>query len=114
MAHKTGVLLSLLILMQCLLLSGNLIHYQVTVARLYAVIPVVNEYLSYQGEITQDIKDYTLNTTGGELTCINYCFAFRGSFLEYQINLTIEPLFGGWGMMQSYVTVIRQKVLVSY
>lgn len=100
--------------MQFLLLSGNLIHYQISVARLYAVIPIINDYIAYQGEIDEKIKDYAQETTGATLSCVDYCFAFSGSFLEYQIEVVIDPLFASFGIQQPHVCIIRQKVLVGY
>lgn len=114
MAHKSGVLLSLIILLQFLLLSGNIIHYQIQVARAYAILPIVNDYLAFHGEINQEIKEYALETSNAEITCVDRCFAFSGEFLHYRMEVTIDPIFSLFAFTTSQTLVLFQKVLIGY
>ncbi len=114
MANKISTLLSLLVLMQFLLFSGNLIHYQITVARLYAIVPVVNDYLSYHGEINEEIQSYVTNINHGQMTCIDSCIADSGQFLHYRIEVVLDPIFLLFGDNKARTIIVVQKVLVGY
>ena len=70
MASKLGFILSLLLVIELFVLAGDIFTAQIIYTNLDAVSITAGNIISSKGEITNELKTYVREQTGGEISAV--------------------------------------------
>ena len=112
MGYKVGFLLSMLLVVELFVLAGDILSAQIIYTNLDAVSITAGNIISTKGEITQELKTYVHNETGGEITAIGDETPLFGSVYTFQISREFKPMNGF--TKQSEIVVVRSVIIGYY
>jgi hypothetical protein len=112
MGYKIGFLLSLLLVVELFVLAGDIFTAQVIYTNLDAVSITAGNIISTKGEITEELKTYVRNETGGEISAIGDETPLFGSVYTFKISRSYKPMNGF--TKQSEIVVVRSVVIGYY
>ena len=92
MASKIGFILSLLLVIELFVLAGDIFSAQIIYTNLDAVSITAGNIISTKGEITDDLKNYVRNETGGEITAVGNEAPMFGSVYTFRISKEFNPM----------------------
>ena len=92
MGYKIGFVLSLLLVVELFVLAGDIFSAQIIYTNLDAVSITAGNIISTKGEITDDLKNYVRNETGGEITAIGNEAPMFGSVYTFKITKEFDPM----------------------
>lgn len=92
MASKVGFILSLLLVIELFILAGDIFSAQIIYTNLDAVSITAGNIISTKGEITDDLKNYVRNETGGEITAVGNEAPMFGSVYTFRISKEFNPM----------------------
>ena len=111
MASKVGFILSLLLIIELFVLAGDIFTAQIIYTNLDAVSVTAGEIISSKGEITQDLRNYVLTQTGGEIYAVGEETPLFGSIYTFKITKEFRPMNGFTGQREISVT---RSVIIGY
>ena len=112
MGYKVGFVLSLLLVVELFVLAGDILTAQIIYTNLDAVSITAGNIISTKGEITEELKTYVRNETGGEISAIGDETPLFGSVHTFQIAKSYKPMNGFTG--ESDIVVVRSVVIGYY
>ena len=112
MGYKVGFLLSLLLVVELFVLAGDILSAQIIYTNLDAVSITAGHIISTKGEITQELRNYVRNETGGEISAIGDETTLFGSVYTFQIAKPYKPMNGF--TKQTQIVVVRSVVIGYY
>ena len=112
MGYKVGFVLSLLLVVELFVLAADILTAQIIYTNLDAVSITAGNIISTKGEITQELKTYVRNETGGEISAIGDETPLFGSVYTFQISREFKPLNGF--TKQSEIVVVRSVIIGYY
>ena len=92
MASKVGFILSLLLVVELFVLAGDIFSAQIIYTNLDAVSITAGNIISTKGEITDDLKNYVRNETGGEISAVGNEAPMFGSVYTFKISKEFNPM----------------------
>lgn len=92
MASKVGFILSLLLVIELFVLAGDIFSAQIIYTNLDAVSITAGNIISTKGEITDDLKNYVRNETGGEISAVGNEAPMFGSVYTFKISKEFNPM----------------------
>ena len=112
MASKVGFILSLLLVIELFVLAGDIFSAQIIYTNLDAVSITAGNIISTKGEITDEIKNYVRNETGGEITAVGNDTPLFGSVFTFRITKEFNPMNRFTGKTE--ISVVRSVVIGYY
>ena len=112
MGYKVGFVLSLLLVVELFVLAGDILTAQMIYTNLDAVSITAGNIISTKGEITEELKTYVRNETGGEISAIGDETPLFGSVYTFKIAKPYKPMNGFTG--ESDIVVVRSVVIGYY
>ena len=112
MGYKVGFILSLLLVVELFVLAGDVLTAQIIYTNLDAVSITAGNIISTKGEITEELRTYVRNETGGEISAIGDETPLFGSVYTFQISRYYRPMNGF--TKQSEIVVVRSVVIGYY
>ena len=112
MGYKVGFLLSLLLVIQLFVLAGDIFSAQITYTNLDAVSITAGNIISSKGEISDDLKIYVKNLTGGEISAVGEQTPMFGSIFTFKIAKEFKPMNKITGTTE--ISVVRSVVIGYY
>lgn len=112
MGYKLGFILSLLLVIQLFILAGDIFSAQIIYTNLDAISVTVGNVISSKGEITESLKTYVRNETGGEISAIGDETPLFGSIFTFKITREFEPM--NKFTPKSEISVVRSVVIGYY
>ena len=112
MASKVGFILSLLLVIELFVLAGDIFSAQIIYTNLDAVSITAGNIISTKGEITDEIKNYVRNETGGEITAVGNDTPLFGSDFTFRITKEFNPMNRFTGKTE--ISVVRSVVIGYY
>ena len=109
MAYKVGFILSLLLVIQLFVLAGDIFSAQITYTNLDAVSITAGNIISSKGEISDELKSYVKNLTGGEISAVGDENPMFGSIFTFKIAKEFKPMNKISGTKE--ISVIRSVVI---
>jgi len=110
--YKVGFVLSLLLVVELFVLAGDILTAQMIYTNLDAVSITAGNIISTKGEITEELKTYVRNETGGEISAIGDETPLFGSVYTFKIAKPYKPMNGFTG--ESDIVVVRSVVIGYY
>lgn len=112
MGYKIGFILSLLLVVELFILAGDIFSVQIIYTNLDAVSLTAGNIISSKGGITDELRSYVLNTTGGEIEALDDSAPLFGSVYTFKISKKYSSLnsFGG----EKEISVVRSVVIGYY
>ena len=112
MGYKVGFILSLLLVVELFVLAGDLFSAQAIYTNLDAVSITAGNVISSKGEITDDLKQYVKDQTGGDITAVGDETPLYGSIYTFKISRKFSPMskFNN----ASEISVVRSVVIGYY
>ena len=111
MGYKVGFLLSLLLVVQLFVLAGDVFTAQIIYTNLDAVSITAGQIISKTGEITDELRTFVRNETGGEISVVGDATPLFGSTFTFQIFREFQPMNPITG--KTNVNVVR-SVIIGY
>ena len=111
MAYKVGFILSLLLVVELFVLAGDVFTAQVIYTNLDAVSVTAGNVISSKGEITNELRTYVRNQTGGEITAIGDETPLFGSVYTFQISKEFNPMNR---FTSKTVIAVTRSVVIGY
>ena len=112
MGYKVGFILSLLLVVELFVLAGDVFTAQIIYTNLDAVSITAGNIISTKGEITEELKTYVRNETGGEISAIGDETPLFGSVYTFRISREYKPMNGF--TKQSEIAVVRSVIIGYY
>lgn len=112
MAYKMGFILSLIFVVELFILAGDIFSSQVIYTNLDAVSITAGNIISSKGGITDDIRRYVSETTGGEIEAVGDETPLFGSIYTFKISKLYKPM--NFFSNESEITVTRSVVIGYY
>ena len=112
MGYKIGFLLSLLLVVELFVLAGDLLSAQIIYTNLDAVSITAGRIISSKGEITEELKTYVKNETGGEISSVGDQTPLFGSVYTFQISKEFKPM--NKITKDSEIRVVRSVIIGYY
>ena len=112
MAYKVGFILSLLLVVELFILAGDVFSAQVIYTNLDAVSITAGDIISSKGEITEELKTYVRNQTGGEITSVGNDAPLFGSVYTFKISKEFSPM--NRFTSKTEIAVVRSVVIGYY
>lgn len=112
MGYKLGFLLSLVMVVELLILAGDIFSTQVIYTNLDAVSITAGNIISSKGGITNEVITYVRDNTGGEITAVGDEAPLFGSIYTFKISKKYESMnfFKG----ESEISVVRSVIIGYY
>ena len=112
MGYKLGFLLSLVMVVELLILAGDVFSTQVIYTNLDAVSITAGNLISSKGGITNEVITYVRDNTGGEITAVGDEAPLFGSIYTFKISKKYESMnfFKG----ESEISVVRSVIIGYY
>ena len=92
MGYKVGFLLSLLLVVQLFVLAGDIFSAQIIYTNLDAISITAGNIISSKGEISDSLKKYVKDQTGGEITAVGDETPLFGSIYTFKISRKFSPM----------------------
>ena len=112
MGYKLGFILSLLLVVELFILAGDLFSAQVIYTNLDAASITAGSIISSKGGITDEVRTYVINNTGGEITAVGDETPLIGSIYTFKISKIYKPMNFFTG--ESEISVVRSVVIGYY
>ena len=112
MGYKVGFLLSLLLVVELFVLAGDIFTAQTIYTNLDAASVVAGNVISSSGGITENLRNYIREETGGEISPLGDETPQFGSIYTYQITKEFEPM--NRFTKKSNITVVRSVIIGYY
>ena len=112
MGYKVGFILSLLLVVELFVLAGDILSGQIIYTNLDAVSITAGNIISTKGEITEEVRTFVRNETGGEICAIGDETPLFGSVYTFQISKPFKPMNGF--TKQSEIVVVRSVIIGYY
>lgn len=112
MGYKVGFLLSLLLVIQLFVLAGDIFTAQIIYTNLDAVSITAGNVISSKAEITNELKAYVKEQTGGEIIAVGDETPLFGSVFTYKITREFRPL--NRFIATNEISVVRSVVIGYY
>ena len=112
MASKIGFILSLLLVVELFILAGDVFTAQIIYTNLDAVSITAGNVISSKGEITNDLKNYVREQTGGEISAVGDEAPLFGSIYTFKITREFYPM--NKFTSQTQISVVRSVVIGYY
>ena len=112
MAYKVGFILSLLLVVELFILAGDVFSAQVIYTNLDAVSITAGDIISSKAEITDELRNYVRNQTGGEITPLGDETPLFGSVYTFKISKEFSPMNKFTGKTE--LAVVRSVVIGYY
>ena len=112
MGYKIGFVLSLLLVVELFVLAGDLFSAQAIYTNLDAISVTAGNIISSKGGITNDLKQYVKDQTGGDITAVGNETPLYGSIYTFKISKEFNPMsrFNS----ASEISVVRSVVIGYY
>ena len=111
MAYKVGFILSLLLIVELFVLAGDVFSAQIIYTNLDAVSITAGNIISSKGQITDELKQYVKEQTGGEITAVGDEAPLFGSVYTYKISKEFSPMNRFTSTTEIYVV---RSVVIGY
>ena len=112
MGYKVGFLLSLLLVIQLFVLAGDIFTAQITYTNLDAVSITAGNVISSKGLITDELKSYVKEQTGGEIEAVGDETPMFGSIFTFKVSREYCPM--NKFITQNEISVVRSVVIGYY
>ena len=112
MGYKVGIILSLLLVIELFVLAGDVFSCQIIYTNLDAVSVTAGEIISSKGEISESLKNYVREETGGEITAVGDSSPLFGSIYTFKISKEYDPMNRFTGKTE--ISVVRSVVIGYY
>ena len=112
MGYKIGFILSLLLVVELFVLAGDVFTAQIIYTNLDAVSITAGNIISSKGEISESLKTFVRNETGGEISAVGDDTAMFGSIYTFKIVKEFNPM--NKFTSKSEISVVRSVVIGYY
>ena len=112
MGYKIGFVLSLLLIVELFILAGDLYSAQVIYTNLDAVSITAGNIISSKGGITDEVRTFVWNNTGGEITAVGDEAPLFGSIYTFKISKSYKPM--NTFTNETEISVVRSVVIGYY
>ena len=112
MAYKVGFILSLLLVIELFVLAGDVFSAQIIYTNLDAVSVTAGDVISSKGGITEELKTYVRNETGGEISAVGDDTPLIGSVYTFKISKEFSPM--NKFSSKTEIAVVRSVVIGYY
>ena len=112
MGYKVGFLLSLVLVIELFVLAADLFSAQIIYTNLDAISITAGNIISSKGEITDELRQYIRDQTGGEITAVGDETPLFGSIYTFQIAKEFNPI--NRFTTKSEIVVVRSVVIGYY
>jgi hypothetical protein len=111
MGNKFSLILAMGLFLQVVLISADLIAFQLKLSQSYILVNTINNYIIKRGAIDNELQDYVYSIIGIYITCVISCSASSGQALSYELAFSYEPVIK-FIKGNSSNFIIRQKAYV--
>lgn len=112
MGYKFGFILSLLLVVELFILAGDLFSSQIIYTNLDAVSITAGNIISSKGGITDEVRNYVINNTGGEIIAVGDEAPLFGSIYTFKISKMFKPMNSFLG--ETEISVVRSVIIGYY
>lgn len=112
MASKVGFILSLLFVIELFVLAGDVFTAQIIYTNLDAISVTAGEIISSKGEISNELKTYVREQTGGEISAVSNEAPMFGSVYTFKITKEFSPM--NRFTSKTEIAVVRSVVIGYY
>ncbi len=112
MASKVGFILSLLLVIELFVLAGDVFTAQIIYTNLDAISVTAGEIISSKGEISNELKSYVREQTGGEISAVSNEAPMFGSVYTFKITKEFSPM--NRFTSKTEIAVVRSVVIGYY
>jgi len=112
MGYKLGFILSLLLVVELFILAADLYSTQVIYTNLDAASITAGNIISSKGGITDEVRTFVRNNTGGEITSVGDDPPLFGSIYTFKIYRNYQPM--NFFTNESEISVVRSVVIGYY
>ena len=112
MASKVGFILSLLLVVELFVLAGDVFTAQIIYTNLDAISVTAGEIISSKGEISNELKTYVREQTGGEISAVTNEAPMFGSVYTFKITKDFTPM--NRFTSKTEIAVVRSVVIGYY
>ena len=112
MGYKVGFVLSLLLVVELFVLAADILSAQIIYTNLDAVSVTAGQIISSKGEISEELKEYVRDQTGGEISPAGEELPLFGSIYTFQIVRDYKPV--NWFVKESQIVVVRSVIIGYY
>ena len=112
MGYKVGFVLSLLLVVELFVLAADILSAQIIYTNLDAVSVTAGQIISSKGEISEELKEYVRDQTGGEISPVGEELPLFGSIYTFQIVRDYKPI--NWFVKESQIVVVRSVIIGYY
>lgn len=112
MGYKVGFILSLLLIVELFVLAGDIFTAQIIYTNLDAISITAGNIISSKGEISESLKSYVREQTGGEISAVGDETPLFGSVYTFQISKEYSPMNRFTG--KSEIKVVRSVIIGYY
>jgi len=112
MAYKVGFILSLLLVIELFVLAGDVLTAQIIYTNLDAISITAGNIISSKGDITNELRQYVKDQTGGEIEAVGDETPLFGSIYTYKITKEYKPMNRFTGTTE--ISVVRSVVIGYY
>ena len=112
MGYKVGFVLSLLLVVELFVLAGDIFSAQTIYTNLDAISVTAGNLISSKGEITDDLRQYVKDQTGGDITAVGDETPMFGSIYTFKISREFVPM--SRFTSTSEISVVRSVVIGYY
>ena len=112
MGYKVGFLLSLLLVIELFVLAGDIFSAQIIYTNLDAVSITAGNVISTKGGITDELRNYVREETGGEITAVGNEAPLFGSIYTFKISKEYNPMNSFTSNTE--ISVVRSVVIGYY
>lgn len=112
MGYKLGFILSLLLVVELFILAGDLFSTQMIYTNLDAASITAGSIISSKGGITDEVRTFVRNETGGEIAAVGDETPLFGSIFTFKIFKYYQPMNSLLG--ESEISVVRSVVIGYY
>ena len=112
MASKVGFILSLLLVIELFVLAGDVFTAQIIYTNLDAISITAGEIISSKGEISNELKSYVSEQTGGEISAVSNEAPMFGSVYTFKITKEFSPM--NRFTSKTEIVVVRSVVIGYY
>ena len=112
MASKVGFILSLLLVIELFVLAGDVFTAQIIYTNLDAISVTAGEIISSKGEISNELKNYVREQTGGEISAVTNEAPMFGSVYTFKITKEFDPM--NRFTSKTEIAVVRSVVIGYY
>ena len=92
MGYKVGFVLSLLLVVELFVLAADLFAAQTIYTNLDAISVTAGNIISSKGEITEDLRLYVKEQTGGDIVAVGDETPLFGSIYTFKISREFSPI----------------------